>query len=119
MMRITIGGCRDFDDYEVFRKFVDECIAEMNPREEIVILSGHCSGADLMAERYAEEMGYEKEIHSAEWKKYGRAAGPLRNEKMVDKSNAVIAFWDNHSKGTASLIGFAKKKGIPAYIKLI
>ncbi len=65
-MRITIGGCRDFDNYEIFCKFATECIESIKPQEEIIILSGHCSGTDLMAERYADEMGYKTEIHPAE-----------------------------------------------------
>ena len=50
MKRIVIGGYRNFDDYNVFKDFVDLCIGD---KTEIAILSGHCKGADLMAERYA------------------------------------------------------------------
>ena len=118
-MKITIGGCRDFEDYAVFSKFVGECIKNINPQDKIIILSGHCKGVDMMAERYASEMGYEIEIHAADWKRYGRAAGPKRNLEMVENSDVVIAFWDNKSKGTGSLVGSAKRKGVPVYIKSI
>lgn len=118
-MRITIGGCRDFEDYEVFSKFVSECIEKIKPCDKIIILSGHCKGTDLMAERYAAEMGYEVEIHNADWKKYGRAAGPKRNAEMIQNSHALIAFWDCKSKGTKNLVDTAKKKNIPVYVKSI
>ena len=118
-VRITIGGCRDFEDYEVFTGFVSECIEKMKPRDRIIILSGHCKGTDLMAEKYADEMGYEIEIHTADWKKYGRAAGPKRNAEMIQNSNAVIAFWDGKSRGTKNLLEYAKKKSIPIYEKNI
>ena len=110
-MRITIGGCRDYNNYEVFSEFVSECISKINS-ENIVILSGHCSGVDEMAEKYAKEKGYELEIYPADWKKYGKAAGPKRNKEMVRNSNAVIAFWDGKSRGTKNLIDLAKKKDI-------
>ena len=117
-MKITIGGCRDFEDYELFKEFVAECIKKMG-HEKITILSGHCSGADIMGEKYADEHGYEIEIHLAEWKKYGRAAGPLRNAEMVKESDVVIAFWDGKSKGTKSLVDCAKKSGKVLFVKMI
>ena len=117
-MRITIGGCRDFNDYEIFKVFVDECLSEIEDKE-IVVLSGHCSGTDLMAEKYAKEMGYDLEIFPAEWEKYGRAAGPKRNKEMVEKSDVVIAFWNGKSKGTNNLIKIAKKLSKQVRIKEI
>lgn len=117
-MRITIGGCRDYNNYSVFEKFVSECISEIES-ENIIILSGHCSGVDAMAERYAMEKGYKLEIYPADWKKYGRAAGPKRNKEMVQDSNVVIAFWDGKSKGTKSLVEFAKKNDMLLYLKNI
>lgn len=112
MMNITIGGCRDFDDYDIFKKFVGECVKSINTPEKVIILSGHCSGADEMAERFAKECGLALEIFPAEWKKYGKAAGPKRNKEMVEKSDIIIAFWDGKSKGTKNLIDLAKKKDI-------
>ena len=117
-MKITIGGCRDYSDYSQFKEFVDEYIEQLNT-EEIIIISGHCSGVDMMAERYAEEKGLKTEIFPADWKRYGRAAGPVRNKTMVDNCDRVIAFWDNKSRGTASLIKYAEKMGKEIVIKII
>lgn len=72
-----------------------------------------------MAEKYAVEMGYEIETYPADWKKYGRAAGPKRNKEMVENSNAVVAFWDGNSRGTKSLVEYAKKKNVSVFIKYI
>ena len=55
--------------------------------------------------------GFEVEIFLPEWKKYGRAAGPVRNKEMVNSADLVIAFWDGKSKGTKSLIKYAEKIG--------
>lgn len=115
-MRIAIGGCRDYEEYREFCEFVSMCMEKME-REEVVILSGHCSGVDLMAERYAAENGITLEIFPANWAKYGRAAGPVRNKQMVERADAVIAFWDGKSKGTASLLQYAKKLRKQVYLK--
>ena len=107
-MRITIGGCRDFNDYAIFKEFVEECLSKIKD-SEIVILSGHCSGTDLMAERFAAEKGYQTEIYPAQWDKYGKGAGPKRNKEMVEKSDLVLAFWDSKSRGTKNLVEMARK----------
>ena len=107
--KIVIGGCRDYNNYELFKSHLDEIIE--SEKDEIIIISGHCSGVDLMGERYAEENSFKVEIFLPEWEKYGRAAGPIRNRKMVNTSDIVIAFWDGKSKGTKSLISYAEKVG--------
>jgi len=117
-IRITIGGYRKYNDYDVFCKNVDAYISETGA-DEITILSGHCSGVDMMAERYAAEKGYCLEVYPAEWRKYGKAAGPIRNRRMVEKSDMVIAFWNGSSKGTRNLIKCAEMLKKPVKIKEI
>lgn len=115
-MIILIGGCRYYDDYKTFCKYLDSYFSEIDNASNITILSGHCSGADMLAERYAEEMGYQVELFPADWRRFGKAAGPIRNKQMVEKADIVIAFWDNKSKGTKSLIGYAEKLKKPLRI---
>lgn len=117
--RIVIGGCRTFTDYDVFKEYLDGFFLNLRQNHQIVILSGHCRGVDAMAEKYAKENGFSLEIHPAEWEKYGRAAGPKRNEKMVLLADCVIAFWDGKSRGTKSLISFAEDRQKPMQIKNI
>ena len=107
-IKITVGGCRDFNDSEYIFKCLDEYIEELCD-EEIIIISGHCSGVDTAAEKYASLKGFKTMIFPAEWEKYGKAAGPIRNKQMVEAADVVIAFWDGKSRGTKSLIDLAKK----------
>lgn len=117
--RIAVGGCRSYHDYDTFLKYIDLCLSKIAKNNKIIILSGHCSGVDSMAEQYAAEKGYELEIFPAQWNKYGKFAGPKRNNEMVKKSDYVIAFWDNKSKGTKNLIENAKQLNKPLRIKII
>lgn len=109
--RVVIAGSRKFNDYSLFSKAVDTCLSRVRNEYAIVILSGHCSGTDLMAERYAEENGFRVEVFPADWS-LGRKAGPLRNKQMVDIADFAIAF-PSGGPGTRSLIDLAQKKGIP------
>ena len=83
----------------------------------IVIVSGGCAGADLLGERYAKENGYSIDRYPAEWKKYGKKAGIMRNAVMADNADALITYWDGISRGTKNMIDEARKKGLAVRIK--
>ena len=70
-------------------------------------------GADRLGERYAAEHNLRIERFPAEWEKYHKGAGPIRNMKMVQSADAVIVFWDNASSGTKNIIECARKQDIP------
>ncbi|MBQ2746632.1 MAG: DUF2493 domain-containing protein [Clostridia bacterium] len=117
--RIVVAGCRDYNNYNDAKEYIDFCISKIRKSHMLIFVSGGCSGADLIGERYARENGFEVERYSAEWKKYGRSAGPKRNEQMARVADYVICFWDGKSKGTKSMIGYAKKYGKPIKIRKI
>lgn len=73
------------------------------------IISGGCRGVDSMAKKYATEMNYVFEEYPADWNRYGGRAGPMRNTVMVGLANKVLAFVDDHSRGTWDTIKKAQK----------
>lgn len=103
-MRTIIAGGRDFTNTSV----AFACLESLVEAGDIII-SGHASGADHIGELYAEKHGLECELYPADWKTYGRAAGPIRNEQMAKVADRLIAFWDGRSRGTKSMINLAKK----------
>ena len=117
--RIVIAGCRDYGNYEEAREYIDFCISKINEKYTLIFVSGGCQGADKLCERYAVEKGYGIERYPAEWKKYGRSAGPKRNMKMAEVADYIICFWNGKSRGTKSMIECAKIIGKPLKIKLI
>ena len=117
--RIVVAGCRDFEDYERAKKFIDVCIKEIRKENTLIFLSGRCRGADMLGERYAEENGFDIEYFPADWKTYGRSAGPRRNRQMAEAADYIICFWDERSMGTRSMIEYAKKCGKPIRVEKI
>ena len=109
--RVIIAGCRDFADYELLKEKCDFYLQNQKP-EDIVIVSGHASGADALGERYAQERGFGLETFPADWKANGRAAGPIRNAKMASVAHTRIAFWNGKSRGTKNMIDTATKRGL-------
>ena len=110
--RVIIAGCRDFDDYALLKERCNDYLCEKMETHNVIIVSGHASGADALGERFAEEHGLQCEIHPADWGKYGRSAGPIRNAEMAEVSDVLIAFWDGQNPGTRSMIELARKKGL-------
>lgn len=117
--RIVIAGCRNYNNYEEAKKYIDFCISNIRKENKIIIISGCASGADAIGERYAKENGLNVEKHPAEWEKYGKSAGPRRNKEMAEICDYVICFWDEKSKGTKSMINYAIKHNKPIRIKKI
>lgn len=85
-------------------------------KDEIQIISGNAKGIDKLGERYAKENGYKLLLYPANWDKYGKKAGPIRNSEMIKIANLLIAIWDGNSKGTKDIIDKAKSHDITTYI---
>lgn len=111
-MKIAIVGGRDFTDFNLLRKtmnfFIFEDIKE--------IISGGARGADFLGKRYAENYAIKYIDYPACWDKYGKSAGFIRNQTIVDNCDMVLAFWDGESRGTADTIEKAKKAKKPTFI---
>ena len=116
LVRIIICGGRHFNDYERLEAVMNEIVEEYNlSLKDIEIVNGHCEGADRLGELWASKHGAECTVFPAEWGKYGRAAGPVRNTNMVEyvaqsKQPIVVAFVNERTKGTWDTVRKAKKK---------
>jgi len=101
-MKIIIAGSREFNDYKLFKRICDREIKQSD-----TIVSGCARGADTLAIHYAKERKLNLLKFYADWDKYGKRAGYLRNIKMAENSDCLIAFWDGKSKGTEHMINIA------------
>ncbi|MBQ1213281.1 MAG: hypothetical protein IIX69_07700 [Clostridia bacterium] len=107
-MRIAIIGSRSIADADICT-YVSDC-------DEIV--SGGAVGVDLCAADYARKNGQKLTLFLPEYERYGRAAPIVRNKKIVDYADKIVAFWDGSSKGTLSVIKYAEKRGKPCEVIL-
>lgn len=113
--RIIIAGGRDFDDYSLLQSKCLPIIERQMVNHDVIIMSGHAKGADVLGERFAKEHGLKLEVYPADWKAHYRSAGFRRNEQMGDIANGLIAFCDGESHGTKHMIEYAKSKGLEVY----
>ncbi len=117
MFKVIIAGSRGFQNYPLLRAHMDHLL--QNISDEIEIVCGQSPGADLLGARYAQERGYPIRYFPADWEQQGRKAGPMRNVQMGDYADALVAFWDGKSKGTAHMIQYACQKGLKVRIKRV
>ena len=113
-MKVIIAGSRNLNSLYPY-SFV-ESVVEQSEFQITEVVSGGCRGADAFGEIWARANNLPTKIFSAEWKKYGKAAGPIRNEEMAKYADALIAIRVNHSKGTSNMIKLAKKYNLKTYI---
>lgn len=83
------------------------------------VISGTAKGADTLGEQWAEENGVPVERFTPDWRKYGKAAGPIRNRNMAQAGEALIALWDGKSRGTKNMIETAYKNGLKVFVQRI
>lgn len=111
MSRIAVVGSREFPKLE----WVKRLVAKLDPATDTVV-SGGSMGPDRAAVHQAMHCKVGYKVYPAEWDKYGRSAGVIRNELIVKDSDVVVAFWDGKSKGTLNSINWAQKLKLPYVI---
>jgi len=100
-MNVGIVGSREYTNYVDFAKHVDNIL---NGLEIASIISGGAKGTDALAEKYATINNIPITIYKADWNKYGRSAGPIRNTRIAKECDFLIAFVAKNSIGTLDTI---------------
>lgn len=103
-MRLAIVGSRDCPPID---------IASHLPFVPTAIISGGAVGADTYAREYAIKNKIPLVEYLPEYGRYGRRAPIMRDIKIVENCDFLLAFWNGISRGTKFTINYAKRKGVP------
>lgn len=105
--RVLVCGGRDYQNMRKVARVLDA----LEPRPTLIIQGG-AFGADACASEWAYTRNVLEHQFPADWKKHGRAAGPIRNQQMIDqgKPDLVVAF--PGGPGTADMVRRAKAAGV-------
>ena len=111
MIRCIVAGSRHFDNYPLMEKILDRIFSQTFLEIEIVSGcqvsvkdNGDRYGADYFGEAYASERNYHIQPFPADWTTYGKKAGRIRNEEMVQYATHCVVFWDGRREGCGSWI---------------
>lgn len=131
--RVLVCGSRTWTDRfiiaTVLNGFLEEAILNF---QDLIIIEGCAPGADYWAHHFfdgpcqtekggthAAHAHVKHEHYPADWERYGKRAGYIRNQRMLDEGtpDIVMAFRsEGESRGTDMMVGLARKAGIPTYV---
>jgi hypothetical protein len=111
-MKVIIAGSRTITDFALVENAIKESGFEITE-----VVSGGCAGPDQLGERWAAINNIPVKVFPADWETYGKAAGPMRNERMAAYGEALIVCWDGKSKGTANMVENALERYLQVYVK--
>lgn len=123
-MRIAVVGSRDYPHMGRVAGLVIGWAAwlDAHPGRSITVVSGteppplgvprrRVDGCDEMAVRLARWLGLPTEVYHADWDRLGKAAGPSRNQTIVDRCDLLTCFWDEVSRGSCDVLARALAQG--------
>lgn len=108
-MKVAVVGSRNLDAE----------IGKYIPSEITLLISGGAKGIDTLAEHWADENNVPKMIFKPDYQKYGKFAPLIRNEKIVNEADLIVAIWDGKSRGTKYTIDYANEQKKKVKIFLI
>jgi len=113
-MKLAIIGSRTFTDYAALDLAIKQFFCDATTDGYIPrfteIVSGGAVGADSLGAQWGREWGIKVVEYLPEWEKYGKRAGFIRNQIIIDNATHVLAFWDGVSRGTGNSLALAKKQ---------
>lgn len=121
-MRIGIIGSRSITSYDRVQAQIRSVIYNVtDDGEPVVVVTGGAKGVDTIAERIADEDGYDKIVFRPYFQcddtaDYDPRHYHVRNRQIIQNSDGMIAVWDGESRGTASVIKRAQRMGVPIQV---
>ena len=112
--RLGIVGSRHYNNYSEFGQVINQIIS-VHGKPHKIVSGGHTNksgyikpGTDTLAWKWSLDNNIPITEYNAEWSKYGRGAGPIRNRLIVDDIDVLIAFVASDSVGTKNTISLAQ-----------
>jgi hypothetical protein len=116
-MKTIIAGSRTITNWETVKNAI-----EWSGFEITEVVSGHANGVDLIGEKWARLNKIPVKtfpVKKADWDKFGKAAGPIRNRRMAEYGEQLIAIQKGGSGGTQNMVEEAKKRGLPVFLFVV
>ena len=118
-MKLIIAGSRSVHLYAALLRGLDRSFFE----DITEVICGGARGADSLGKRWAGINDIKVTMFKAEWDKYGKTAGYIRNVQMADycepAEDGLLALWDGHSSGTWNMITLARKRGLLVHVEQV
>jgi hypothetical protein len=115
--RIIVAGSRTYTNKARVFELLDKIAEDQSKKGCLIeIVSGLAKGPDMFGKEWAHKNDFTVHEFPANWDKYGKRAGYLRNVEMAEFSDALLAFHVNNSRGTKHMIDIAYKNDLQVAI---
>lgn len=111
-MKAIICGGRDFSNYDYLCISMDQCRKWWNLT---TIITGGARGADTLGHRWAVSRKLDTEVYPADWDRFGKGAGFIRNELMLSMGPSVVIAYKG-GNGTEHMINISRQANVPVFI---
>lgn len=108
-VRVLVCGSREWDDAQAVSRF----LASYGCHDTVI--HGAARGADMLADKVARSRRCTVESYPADWEQHGKAAGPIRNQQMLDEGRPSLVIAFGQGKGTDDMVRRAVKAGLKVY----
>lgn len=108
---VAIVGSRRYPSLSRVEDAIIEAARSTWLASGVLVVTGDASGVDEVVARTARALKLPLRIYAADWKTYGKAAGPIRNTELAKACDRLIAWWDGHSRGTLDTVSKARRLG--------
>jgi len=109
-MRVLVCGDRDYNDQDRLFAVLDELHLSKTITD---VVHGAARGADMLAHEWAYARNIRMWPCPADWKRHGRAAGPIRNQRMLDDHTIDLVVTFSGGRGTDDMVRRARRANIP------
>ena len=113
-MKTIIAGSRTITNYKLIKETLDNINFKITE-----IVSGTAIGVDKLGEKYGLENNIQIKQFPANWDKYGKSAGYIRNKDMADYADDCIVFYNGISNGSNHMIKISKENNLILKIFII
>lgn len=128
-MKLLVCGSRRMPDVTgkyLVKRLMAEAVPPIMDERDIILIHGGAKGIDTLAGDYAKTLGWTVHEYPADWDAHGKAAGPIRNQQMLemehlsgDGIHLVLAFPAPDSRGTWDMVERAAKWHIPVRVYML
>lgn len=110
MKKLAICGSRDIN---LSYLTVADLVSKLVTHERVEVVSGGAKGVDASALKFSQEMYLKYTEFPADWKTYGKAAGPIRNKQIAEYADQLLVIRYPDSKGSLNVAAEFRKLGKP------
>jgi hypothetical protein len=113
-MKVILAGSREITDYSELLTAISTAKFEITE-----VVCGMAAGTDKLGEKWARVNNVPVKEMPADWNKYGKPAGPIRNRQMAEYADAAIVLWDGVSPGSRNMISEMNRLKKPVFIRIV